>query len=75
MVGSNAVAVGSNIYNVGGFIDNVHSSSRVLILDCKSHTWSEAPNMQVERTAPSACLVDEKKLCSKRLQRELERGI
>ncbi|KAG7582962.1 F-box domain [Arabidopsis suecica] len=56
---SGHVAVGHNIYNIGGLIENV-PSSRVSILDCRSNTWREALSMRVERFAPSASVVDGK---------------
>ncbi|CAA0223566.1 unnamed protein product [Arabidopsis thaliana] len=56
---SSLVAVGSNIYNIGGSISQSQSSS-VSILDCWSHTWLEGPSMQVEREYPSASLLDGK---------------
>ncbi|KAG7594441.1 Kelch repeat type 1 [Arabidopsis thaliana x Arabidopsis arenosa] len=45
------VAVGSNIYKIGG---DVPSSSKVSVLDCKSHTWNQAPSMRVERSSSSS---------------------
>ncbi|ESQ34802.1 hypothetical protein EUTSA_v10009657mg [Eutrema salsugineum] len=57
--GSGLVAVGSNIYNIGGSIYDSPSSS-VSKLDCWSHTWLEAPSMQVERDYPSANSLDGK---------------
>ncbi|CAL9238121.1 unnamed protein product [Arabidopsis halleri] len=57
--GSGLVAVGSNIYNIGGSIYD-SPSSRVSILDCWSHTWLKAPSMHVERDYPSANFLDEK---------------
>ncbi|EOA18177.1 hypothetical protein CARUB_v10006655mg [Capsella rubella] len=56
---SGLVAVGSNIYNIGGPIDQAHSS-RVSILDCQSHTWQEGPSMRVERNYPAANVLDGK---------------
>ncbi|XP_010446504.1 PREDICTED: F-box/kelch-repeat protein At4g39550-like [Camelina sativa] len=58
---SGLVAVGSNIYNIGGPIDQeVGHSSSVSILDCQSHTWGEGPSMRVERNYPAANLLDGK---------------
>ncbi|XP_010444894.1 PREDICTED: F-box/kelch-repeat protein At4g39560-like [Camelina sativa] len=54
---SNLVAVGSKIYNIG---EDAKSSSTVSILDCKSHTWCEAPKMLVERSYPVFHVVDGK---------------
>ncbi|EOA18832.1 hypothetical protein CARUB_v10007446mg [Capsella rubella] len=56
---SGHASVGSNIYFFGGDIENV-PSSRVLILDCRSHTLREAPSMQMERLDPSASVIDGK---------------
>ncbi|CAL9228550.1 unnamed protein product [Arabidopsis halleri] len=53
------VAVGSDIYNIGGSIYEEHSSS-VSVLDCRSHTWREAPNMLVERNSHAANVIDGK---------------
>lgn len=57
--GSSLVAVGSNIYNICGSVYGTPSSS-VSILDCRSHTWHEAPSILVERDYPSANFLDEK---------------
>ncbi|CAA7020579.1 unnamed protein product [Microthlaspi erraticum] len=51
------VAVGSEIYKIGGYM---RSSSRVSVLDCRSHTWHKAPRMRVKRRSPTAGLVDGK---------------
>ena len=56
---SGLVAVGSNIYNIGGPIDKAHSSI-VSVLDCQSHTWHEGPGMRVERRYPAANVVEGK---------------
>ncbi|CAH8273851.1 unnamed protein product [Arabidopsis lyrata] len=56
---SGLVTVGSDIYNIGWSIINDHSSS-VSILDCRSHTLREAPNMLVERFFPAANVIDGK---------------
>ncbi|CAB80619.1 putative protein [Arabidopsis thaliana] len=56
---SGLVAVGSDIYNIGGSIINEHSSS-VSILDCRYHTWRDAPNMLVERNSHAANVIDGK---------------
>ncbi|CAF2146189.1 unnamed protein product [Brassica napus] len=41
---SGLVAVGSDIYNIGGPIDEADEpSSSVSILDCRSNTWREGP--------------------------------
>uniref|UniRef100_A0A1J3CIQ7 F-box/kelch-repeat protein n=1 Tax=Noccaea caerulescens TaxID=107243 RepID=A0A1J3CIQ7_NOCCA len=56
---SGLVAVGSNMYNIGGAMYKVPLSS-VSILDCRSNTWREAPSMLVERYAPAANVIDGK---------------
>lgn len=49
------VALGSNIYKIGGPIEQKPSTS-VSVLDCRSHTWREAPSLQVKRLCPSICV-------------------
>ncbi|KAG7605431.1 F-box/kelch-repeat protein [Arabidopsis thaliana] len=56
---SSIVAIGSNIYAIGGSIEN-SPSSKVSILDCRSHTWHEAPSMRMKRNYPAANVVDGK---------------
>uniref|UniRef100_A0A1J3EEW3 F-box/kelch-repeat protein n=1 Tax=Noccaea caerulescens TaxID=107243 RepID=A0A1J3EEW3_NOCCA len=51
------VAVGSEIYKIGGYMV---SSSRVSVLDCRFHTWHQAPRMRVKRRSPTAGIVDGK---------------
>ncbi|CAA7020580.1 unnamed protein product [Microthlaspi erraticum] len=51
------VAVGSEIYKIGGCMRH---SSRVSVLDCRSHTWRKAPRMRVKRRSPTAGVVDGK---------------
>lgn len=46
------VSVGHNIYNI--------NSGPVSILDCRSHTWSEAPSLRVELPSVSATVIDRK---------------
>ncbi|KAJ4904432.1 F-box/kelch-repeat protein [Raphanus sativus] len=58
-VRSSLVAVGSDIYEIGGLINGVPSSS-VSVLDCRSNLWHQAPNMKVGRTFPSAEVIDGK---------------
>ncbi|KAL1207398.1 F-box/kelch-repeat protein [Cardamine amara subsp. amara] len=53
------VAVGSNIYAIGGTIENADSSS-VSILDCRTHMWHEAPSMWMKRNQPAANVLDGK---------------
>ncbi|XP_010434357.1 PREDICTED: F-box/kelch-repeat protein At4g19865-like [Camelina sativa] len=54
-----SVAVGSEIYVIGGPVDRAPSSA-VRVLDCCSHTWRDAPSMIVARNYASACVYDEK---------------
>ncbi|KAL1207671.1 F-box/kelch-repeat protein [Cardamine amara subsp. amara] len=58
------VAVGSNIYNIGGSSLSSRAAnplySSVSILDCTSHTWSVAPSLPVELNSLSATVVDQK---------------
>nr|VDC85821.1 unnamed protein product [Brassica oleracea] len=53
------VVVGSNIYNIAmpTFLSVL---PRVSILDCKSHSWIEAPSLPVELHSFSASVVDHK---------------
>ncbi|XP_013614925.1 PREDICTED: F-box/kelch-repeat protein At4g25710-like, partial [Brassica oleracea var. oleracea] len=55
----NMVAVGSNIYNIA-FPRSLNVLPRVSILDCKSHSWIEAPSLPVELHSFSASVVDHK---------------
>ncbi|CAN8230854.1 unnamed protein product [Cochlearia groenlandica] len=61
---SKAVMVGPNIYVLGGSIgDNYTSSSSsrsVAVMDCRTHTWREAPSMQVARVRQSVCVLEGK---------------
>ncbi|CAH8277536.1 unnamed protein product [Arabidopsis lyrata] len=52
------VAVGSEIYLIGGIPEAPSSSVR--ILDCRIHTWRDGPNMTVARSDPVAVYLDEK---------------
>ncbi|EOA18765.1 hypothetical protein CARUB_v10007361mg [Capsella rubella] len=54
---SNLVAVGSNIYIVGG---SVSPSSRVSILDCQSNTWREGPSLPEELFTVSVSVIGRK---------------
>ncbi|KAL9818340.1 putative kelch-type beta propeller [Arabidopsis thaliana] len=55
------VAVGPNIYAIGGFSNNrTKPSSSVMVMDCRTHTWCEAPSMQVSRVFQSTCVLDGK---------------
>lgn len=53
------VVVGYNIYKIGGDKNGL-PSSRVFIMDCRSHTWHEAPSMRVARKYPHVRVVDGK---------------
>ncbi|KAG7576643.1 F-box domain [Arabidopsis thaliana x Arabidopsis arenosa] len=60
---SSLVAVGSDIYNIGVNQDRfklTDCSSSVTILDCRSHTWREAPSLPVGLYACSAGVLDGK---------------
>ncbi|EOA25842.1 hypothetical protein CARUB_v10019215mg [Capsella rubella] len=50
------VAVGSDIYVIGGW-DELTSSVR--ILDCRSNTWRDGPNMTVARKLHQAVLINQ----------------
>ncbi|ESQ47497.1 hypothetical protein EUTSA_v10022355mg [Eutrema salsugineum] len=52
------VAVGSDIYNIGS--RSIINNSSVSVMDCRSHTWHEAPSMPVELISLSASVVDGK---------------
>ncbi|XP_010490168.1 PREDICTED: F-box/kelch-repeat protein At4g23580-like [Camelina sativa] len=57
---SDNARVGSDIYAIGGFTKDNNASSRVMVMDCRSHTWREAPSMRVARESPSVCVLDGK---------------
>ncbi|XP_010468082.1 PREDICTED: F-box/kelch-repeat protein At5g51250-like [Camelina sativa] len=60
---SSLVAVGSDIYNIGvpqGRLKASSSSSCVSVLDCRTHTWREAPSLPVELFTVSAGVLDGK---------------
>ncbi|RID60732.1 hypothetical protein BRARA_F03862 [Brassica rapa] len=56
---SSVVTVDSNIYAIGGPINDA-PSSRVSFLDCRSDTWRMAPPMRVARNYPTASVLDGK---------------
>ncbi|KAL0731243.1 hypothetical protein Bca4012_027337 [Brassica carinata] len=56
---SSAVAYGCGIYIIGGMIGG-KPSSRVFLLDCRFHTWSNLPCMGVARAYAAAGVVDGK---------------
>ncbi|CAA7023942.1 unnamed protein product [Microthlaspi erraticum] len=53
------VAVGSEIYQISGRVNDVPSCD-VSVLDCRSHSWHQAPNMNVVMHNRSAIVVDGK---------------
>ncbi|CAA7040661.1 unnamed protein product [Microthlaspi erraticum] len=53
------VVLGSDIYEIGGLINGV-PSTRVSIFDCRSHSWHQAPDLQVAREYPYATATDGK---------------
>lgn len=57
---SDFARVGSKIYAIGGNVDSDNASPRVMVMDCRSHTWSDAPSMLVARETPSVCVLDGK---------------
>ncbi|CAL9223597.1 unnamed protein product, partial [Arabidopsis halleri] len=56
---STTVAVGFEIYQMGGTI-NKQPSSAVRVFDCRTHTWRDAPNMTVARKRARSVFVDGK---------------
>ncbi|CAA7023959.1 unnamed protein product [Microthlaspi erraticum] len=56
---SSYTAVGSDIYEIGGHISGM-ASSTVSVFDCRSHTWHQAPSMQVRRINPDVKAIDGK---------------
>ncbi|VVB09754.1 unnamed protein product [Arabis nemorensis] len=56
---SSVVAVDSNIYAIGGPINDAPSSS-VSFLDCQCDSWRIAPPMRVARNYPTASVLDGK---------------
>lgn len=52
-------AIGSTIYTVGKYIYG-GISSRVFFLDCRSHTWHEAPSIQMTPKYPLMSVIDGK---------------
>lgn len=64
---SSVIAVGSDIYNIGGAdsyrykFGKTRYSSFVSVLDCRNHSWRQVPRMRVERSSASTVsLVDGK---------------
>ncbi|KAG7581184.1 Kelch repeat type 1 [Arabidopsis suecica] len=56
---SETAMVGSNIHAIGGLV-NKNVSSSVMVMDCHSHTWREAPSMRMARASHSVCVHDGK---------------
>ncbi|CAA7031707.1 unnamed protein product [Microthlaspi erraticum] len=56
---SSYTAVGSDIYEIGGHISGM-ASSTVSVFDCRSHTWHKSPSMQVRRINPDVKAIDGK---------------
>ncbi|CAA7028162.1 unnamed protein product [Microthlaspi erraticum] len=54
---NSTIAVGYEIYVIGG---RTTRSSSVRILDCRSNTWRDAPNMLVARRSANSVLLDQK---------------
>ena len=52
------LAVGSEIYQIGGINKQGKRSRSVCVLDCRSHTQRRAPRMRVARECAKACLLD-----------------
>uniref|UniRef100_A0A1J3JT90 F-box/kelch-repeat protein n=1 Tax=Noccaea caerulescens TaxID=107243 RepID=A0A1J3JT90_NOCCA len=53
------VAVGSEIYAIGGPVSGAPSSA-LRVLDCRSDTWRDAPSMNVARRYALSCVYDGK---------------
>ncbi|CAH8329552.1 unnamed protein product [Eruca vesicaria subsp. sativa] len=52
------LAVGSEIYQIGGINKKGRRSRSVCVLDCRSHTQRRAPKMRVARESAKACVLD-----------------
>ncbi|CAA7031701.1 unnamed protein product [Microthlaspi erraticum] len=52
-------AVGSDIYEIGGLINGL-ASSTVSVFDCRSQSWHQAPSMQVRSSNPEVKAIDGK---------------
>ncbi|KAH0852844.1 hypothetical protein HID58_093668 [Brassica napus] len=61
-ISKSTVVVGSDIYVIGGPIKTEPScpSSAIRILDCRTHTWLDAPSMIVARNDSLTCFYDGK---------------
>ncbi|EOA18490.1 hypothetical protein CARUB_v10007041mg [Capsella rubella] len=53
-VSESTIAVGSEIYVIGGPVDYAPSSA-VRVIDCCSNTWRDAPSMNVARNNAATC--------------------
>ncbi|XP_013608019.1 PREDICTED: putative F-box/kelch-repeat protein At4g11750 [Brassica oleracea var. oleracea] len=53
-------AIGSNIYTIVEYVHGEFSTDRVFYLDCRSHTWHEAPIMWMIRSSPLIRVLDGK---------------
>ncbi|CAN6917588.1 unnamed protein product [Brassica oleracea] len=60
MEGFSVVSLDRGIYVIGGSRNREHSSSCVLLLDCRTHTWRQVTSMKVARCNPAAGVVDGK---------------
>ncbi|XP_010449289.1 PREDICTED: F-box/kelch-repeat protein At4g19865-like [Camelina sativa] len=56
---SDSTVVGSELYIIGGPVDKAPSSA-VRTLNCGSHTWRDAPSMNVARRNASTCVYNGK---------------
>ncbi|CAA7018307.1 unnamed protein product [Microthlaspi erraticum] len=52
--------IGSNIYRIGKQRAGNGFGSRVFFLDCRSHTWHEAPSMPIAQNWPLVSVLDGK---------------
>ncbi|CAA7031703.1 unnamed protein product [Microthlaspi erraticum] len=53
------VAIGSDIYEIGGRVNGL-ASSTVSVFDCRSHSWHQAPDMPVAMEKPYAKAINGK---------------
>ncbi|KAG7539982.1 Kelch repeat type 1 [Arabidopsis thaliana x Arabidopsis arenosa] len=56
---SSVVVLDWGIYVIGGLIKG-KPTSKVLLLDCRTHTWRQVPSMRVTRASAAAGVVDGK---------------
>ncbi|ESQ53775.1 hypothetical protein EUTSA_v10027326mg [Eutrema salsugineum] len=57
---STTLAVGFEIYQMGGTTNAGLPSSAVRVLDCRTHTWRDAPEMTVPRKRAESAFIDGK---------------